>query len=294
MWLFRLLGPLRAERDGLEVPVGTPQARAVLAMLAWRANEVVSIDRLSDELWGCSPPASSHTQVHAIISRLRRLLGRDRIATARPGYLLRASPPELEIDLFHDEVSRARLLVAADEVESGAGRLRAALARWRGPALAELRSACHAAQGLDEFRVVVLEDRIDADLRLGRGRDLVGELTELVAEHPLRERPRAQLMRALAGAGRVADALRAYAALRGDLVRELGVEPSLELRTLHTRILRGEPVVVRPGDAPRPAARPPRQGQTRSEVTRLRSSGSRLPSNPDATRKISLLNPPAS
>ncbi|WP_269321636.1 AfsR/SARP family transcriptional regulator [Saccharothrix sp. NRRL B-16314] len=240
MWLFRSLGSCRVECEGEDVPLGTPQDRVVLAMLVLHANEVVSVGRISDELWGDSPPASARAQLHSMVFRLRRQLGRTRIATVRPGYVLRATPAELEVDLVRDTVAHARRLLAAGDVGSGAARLRAALERWRGPVLPELRCAVHVADGLEEFRMVVLEERVDADLLLGRDADLVGELTGLVAEHPLRERLRAQLMTALASSGRVADALDVYAAFRRTMVGELGVEPSDRLRGLHSRILRGE------------------------------------------------------
>lgn len=238
MWLFRTLGPVRVEFRGEEVPLGPPQTRVVLAMLAAHANDVVTIDGIAEELWGSSPPASAKTQVHGIISALRRLLGRDRITTTRPrGYRLLARPDELESHLFRNDVECAREMLAEGAVAAGAARLRRALARWRGPVLAELRG--HLGRGLDETHVLALEERIAADLQLGRGADLVGELVELVAEHPLRERFRAQLMTALAHTGRLAEASRAYSVYRTTMVRELGVEPSAGLRALHTRILRG-------------------------------------------------------
>lgn len=239
MWLFSTLGHIRVEFRGEEIPLGPPQTRVVLALLAGRANEVVSIEHMVDELWGSSPPASARTQIHGIISALRRLLGHDRILTARPGgYRLRASTEELDSCLFHDDVACARRMLATGAVEHGAARLRRALARWRGPVLADLRN--HTGNGLDEARVVALEERLAAELELGRGADLVGELVELVAEHPWRERFRAQLMTALAQSGRLAEASHAYTAFRSTMVRELGVEPSDGLRALHTRILRGE------------------------------------------------------
>ncbi len=239
MWLFRTLGPVRVEYHGAEVPLGPPQTRVVLAMLAARANDVVTIDSIAEELWGSSPPPSGKTQIHGMISALRRLLGRDRIATARPrGYRLRASAEELESHLFRHDVDCARKMLAEGAVAPGAARLRRALARWRGPVLVELRE--HTGCELDETRVLALEERVAADLDLGRGADQVGELVELVAEHPLRERFRAQLMTALAQTGRLAEALRAYTVYRTTMVRELGIEPSAGLRALHTRILRGE------------------------------------------------------
>ncbi|XVV07230.1 AfsR/SARP family transcriptional regulator [Actinosynnema sp. CA-248983] len=289
MWLFRLLGPVRLERDGEPVPIGPPQVRVVLATLAAHADDVVSLERMAEELWGHPRPASATPQLHGIIWRLRRTLGRERITTARPGYVLHASPAELEPEVFHHDVAHARSLLARGDVESGAARLRVALARWRGPALAEVRGAAHLAARLDEDRMAALEDRVDADLALGRGADLVGELAALVAEHPVRERLRGQLMTALASSGRVVEALDAYAAFRATLVRELGVEPSAWLRDLHTGILRGTAA-----GQERPAAVPWRHGQGRSEVTLSRCSGSRSPWNPGSTMKMSWLKPAAS
>ena len=290
MWYFRLFGPLRVERNGVEIEVGAPQSRTVLALLVAHANDVVSTGRMSEELWGRCPPASAKPQLQGIICRARRLLGRERIATARGGYLLRAEHGELELDVFRDDVACARRLLADGDVERGAARLRTALARWRGPVLDDLRCAGHLADGLDEVRLAVLEDRVDADLHLGHGAHLVGELTELVAEHPLRERLRAQFMTALAVSGRPVEALRAYTAYRRTVVEELGVEPSADLRALHTRILRGD--AVRGRDWPRTAAR--HQGQMRNELTLLRSTGSRLPWKPGPTMKMSPLKPPPS
>ncbi|GAA0259847.1 hypothetical protein GCM10010492_71000 [Saccharothrix mutabilis subsp. mutabilis] len=286
MWLFRLLGPVRLERDGEDVPIGAPQFKVVLATLAAHAGAVVPPDRLAEELWDV-PPASATAQLHGIVWRLRRVLGRDRIATARPGYVLRAAEAELEPEVFRRDVARGRELLARGDVEAGADRLREALARWRGPALVEVRGAAHLAARLDEERMAAWEDRVDADLALGR--DVVGELTALVAQHPVRERFRGQLMTALAMSGRVVEALDAYAAFRGMLVRELGVEPSEWLRDLHTGILRGAAA-----GRSHPAAALCCQGQGRSDVTLSRCSGSRSPWNPGPTMKMSWLNPAAS
>lgn len=238
MWLFSTLGPVQVRFRGADVPLGPPQTRVVLAMLVAHANSVVTLDRIAEQLWDRSPPASAKTQIHGMISALRRLLGRDRIATTRPrGYQLWANAEELECRMFRNDLECARGMLAEGAVAAGAARLRKALARWRGPALIDLRG--HLGAGLDEARVLAVEERVAADLELGRGADLVSELVELVAEHPLRERFRAQLMTALAETGRLAEASRAYSVYRTTMVRELGVEPSAGLRALHTRILRG-------------------------------------------------------
>lgn len=249
MWFFRLLGPFRLECDGTEIAVGTPQTRTVLALLAWHANEVVPLGRMIDELWGEAPPSSAKVQLQGIISRLRRLLGRERITTTPAGYVLHATAAELDVELVREDLAKARALLADGDVALGASRLRAALGRWHGPA-----------GPLGELRMTVLEERIDADLLLGGDADLIGELTALVAEHPLRERFRAQLMTALARRGRVAEALDVFQSLRRTMVDELGIEPSERLCALHTRILRGEqdtrPVFPVPRKAPRPRQLP--------------------------------------
>lgn len=259
MWFFRLLGPFRLESDGAEIAVGTPQTRTVLAMLVWHANEVVPLCRMIDELWGEAPPSSAKVQLQGIISRLRRLLGRERITTTPTGYVLHATAAELDVELVRDDLAKARALIADGDVALGASRLRAALGRWHGPPDPLLAESV--AGRLDELRTTVLEERIDAELSLGGDADLIGELTALVAEHPLRERFRAQLMTALARRGRVSEALDVFHSFRRTVADELGIEPSGQLRALHTRILRGEqdtrlafPV---PRKTPRPRQLPP-------------------------------------
>lgn len=256
MWCFRLLGPLRVECDGAEVAVGTPQTRTVLALLVWRANEVVPVGRMSDELWGDTPPTSAKVQLQGIISRLRRLLGKERIVTAATGYQLHATAAELDVELVRQDLAAARGLIADGDVELGAARLREALGRWRGPADPLLTEPV--TEQLEELRMTVLEERVDADLLLGGTADLVGELTAAVAEHPLRERLRAQLMTALAQRGRVPEALDVFLAFRRTMIDELGVEPSERLRALHAAILRGEPE-VRPAFPLPPKAHRPQQ-----------------------------------
>ncbi|PWK85509.1 pentatricopeptide repeat protein [Lentzea atacamensis] len=259
MWFFRLLGPFRLESGGTEIAVGTPQTRTVLALLVWHANEVVPLSRMIDELWGARPPSSAKVQLQGIISRLRRLLGRERITTAPTGYVLHATTAELDVELVRADLARARSLIADGEVALGASTLRAALGRWDGPVDPPLVEsvACR----LDELRMTVLEERIDAELLLGGNADLIGELTAVVAEHPLRERFRAQLMTALARRGRVSEALDVFHSFRRTMVAELGVEPSARLCSLHTRILRGEqdtrPAFPMPRKAHRPRQLPP-------------------------------------
>ncbi len=254
MWFFRLLGPFQVECDGAEIAVGTPQTRTVLALLVWHANEVVPLGRMTDELWGDAPPSSAKVQLQGIISRLRRLLGRERITTVPTGYVLHAAAAELDVELVRGDLVNARELIANGDVALGATRLREALGRWHGPA--DPRLVEPVAEQLGELRMTVLEERVDADLLLGGNAELIGELTAVVAEHPLRERFRAQLMTALARRGRVAEALDVFLSFRRTMVEELGVEPSERLCALHARILRGDKDIRPTFPVPRKARRP--------------------------------------
>jgi predicted ATPase/DNA-binding SARP family transcriptional activator len=222
----RILGPLEVVSGGSRVGLGGYKQRAVLAILATRAGTAVSSDQLIELLWDSSPPASAATTVQVYVSRLRKLLGAGRIETSGGGYVLRVEPDQLDAARFRRLVSQGRSFDA--------------LALWRGPALAdfvyEAWSQAEAGR-LEEERLACLEQRIDADLEAGRHAALVGELEALVAEHPLRERFRGQLMLALYRAGRQADALDAYQRARSVLVEELGIEPGPELQELNRRIL---------------------------------------------------------
>ena len=227
---FRILGPLEVFDDDHPVPLGGARQRALLAILLTRANEVVSTDRLIDELWGEAPPRTAVNTLQYYVSRLRKLLGADRIVTRIPGYTIRLEPGELDLDQFERLVA-----------QGGAEALREALGLWRGPALADFAFEPFAEAEiarLEELRLVALEQRLEADLALGHHRELVGELEALVAVHPLRERLRAQLMLALYRSGRQADALDVYRRTRETLVDELGVEPGPELQELERAILR--------------------------------------------------------
>jgi DNA-binding SARP family transcriptional activator len=226
------------------VPLTGIRQRALLALLLLHAGEVVSSDRLLEELWGEDQPESGIAALQVRISQLRKALGRvaGRLETRPSGYLLRVEPGELDLDRFCRLVEHS----AAAEPRQAADGLREGLALWRGPALADLtyEPFARAAVGrLEELRVAALERRIDADLVLGRHTDLVAELEALVAEEPLRERLRAQLMLALYRCGRHADALEVYQATRRTLVEELGLEPSTALRELQQAVLRQDPAL---------------------------------------------------
>jgi YVTN family beta-propeller protein len=248
---FHLLGRLEAYRDGVELDLGPRKQRAVLALLLLNANRVVSTERLIDDLWGDSPPNTARAALQVYIAGLRKALANDgaTLRTRAPGYVLELEPGALDIDRFAQ--LRAEASESSDN-EYRAARLREALALWRDAPLAELRaepfSGAAAAQ-LEELRLSALEERIDADLALGRHAALVAELDTLVAEHPYRERLRAQLMIALYRSGRQADALEAYQAGRRVLRDELGLEPGKELRDLEAAILHQDERLI-PGPEP--------------------------------------------
>jgi DNA-binding SARP family transcriptional activator len=226
------------------VPLGGSKQRALLALLLLHPNRVVSRDRLIDELWDGSPPDTASTALQVHVSQLRKALGRDTIATQAPGYLVRVEPGALDLDHFERLVKEAQ----GEEAEPAAKTLREALALWRGPALADLGDSFAGTERarLEEQRASVVEQRIDADLDLGRHAELVPELETLVREEPLRERRRAQLMLALYRSGRQADALDTYRSGRKLLADELGLEPGGELRQLEKAILAHDPALAPP------------------------------------------------
>jgi DNA-binding SARP family transcriptional activator len=231
---FRILGPLEVVDGGRTLPLGGPRQRALLALLLTRANRVVPRDELIDELWNDDAPEGARNALQYHVSRLRKALApNDLLVTREPGYMLRVAPDELDLLEFE------RLRDAARDAppEEAARLLRQALALWRGSAQAEIAY-------LDELRIVALEQRIEADLELGRHADLVAELEQLMREHPLRERLRAQLMLALYRSGRQAEALDVYRQTRQTLIEQLGIEPSPSLQELERAILRQDPSLL--------------------------------------------------
>jgi DNA-binding SARP family transcriptional activator len=249
---FRLLGPLEAS-DGdrpVTLPVGKP--RILLARLLLSADRVVSREELVDSLWGDRPPASSKKLVQAYVSQLRKALGAQAIETRPPGYVLRGA------DL--DTAAVQRLAERVDETPDPVTRvelLQRALALWRGRPLAEFRDepfARAAARRLDELRLAALEQKLEAELELGRHERAIADLEALVEEEPLRERPRRLLMVALHRSGRQAEALSRYREGRRLLVQELGIEPSAALQELERAILRRDPSL----DEARPRRQPGR------------------------------------
>jgi DNA-binding SARP family transcriptional activator len=228
-----LLGPLELVVDGSPVAVKRKKQRALLALLALHAGEVLSTDRLVSELWGETPPKAAVGSLQNLVSELRRLIGAELLATRAPGYVLEVDPQLVDAHRFE----RA--------VRDGTG-LRDALALWRGPALADLAYEPFAqaeVPRLEELRAAAREELFDAELESGEHARLVPELEAFVAQYPLRERPRRQLMLALYRSGRQADALEAYRQTRSTLVGELGLEPSAELTELEQAILRQDPAI---------------------------------------------------
>src|SRR5262245_1288728 len=219
---YRVLGPLEALRDDGPLALGGAKQRAVLALLLLNANRVVSQERLIDELWGDEPPPTGVTTIQVYVSRLRKLLPADALQTRPPGYLLAIEPEQVDLSRFERLVAEARTADPGRASEL----LREALGLWRGPALGEFEEVFFRVEAgrLEELRLAALEERIEADLALGRQRELTGELEALITDYPHRERLRGQLMLALYRSGRQADALRAYREARAAL-DELGIEP---------------------------------------------------------------------
>jgi YVTN family beta-propeller protein len=250
---FGLLGPLELRRRGLSISLGGARQRALLALLCLEHGEAVSVDRIVDALWGESPPATARHMVEVYISKLRKLLGASLLLTRAPGYALELDPECLDVTRFERLLAEGREALAHDEPDLAARRLGEALALWRGQALADLSYAPFAraeAARLADLRQYAEEERIDAELALGRAGELVGEIEGLVAAQPLRERRHGQLMLALYRAGRQADALAAYRRARETLVDELGIEPGPDLQAIERAIL-NQDGALRPL-APRP------------------------------------------
>ena len=245
---FRILGPLEVRAGDRVVPVRGEKQKALLGLLLMHANHVVSSDRLVDELWPDDPPESGLTALQVRVSQLRKALDasgtQNSIVTRAPGYVIQVEVDELDLLQFEQLVAVGRRALERGDPETGAERLGEALGLWRGPALADFPHESFAQAAIarvEELRLAVLERRVDAELALGREADIVGELETLVAEHPLREGLRRQLMLALYRSGRQVEALDAYRDARQTLVDQLGIEPCQALRELEAAILRQDP-----------------------------------------------------
>jgi predicted ATPase/DNA-binding SARP family transcriptional activator len=241
---FRILGSLEIGDDGGSLPLRGGKHRTLLAVLLLHANETLSADTIIDRLWGERPPERAANALQVYVSQLRKLLPPDTLVTQLPGYALRIDPEQLDLSRFERLAGEGRAALDEGDPQRAAKRLREALELWRGQPLADVAFEPFA-QGevvrLEELRLATLEDRIDADLGLGRHATLVGELESLVQQHPARERLRAQLMLALYRSGRQAEALEEYRNARKALVEELGIEPGPTLQALEKAILVQDP-----------------------------------------------------
>jgi DNA-binding SARP family transcriptional activator len=261
-----VLGPLRVAAGEREIPLQRQKHRALLAFLALHAREVVSIDRLLDELWGERPPATARNSLQNSVSQLRKLLGEDVLRTRAPGYVLELPDEAVDARRFEGLLAETRTQAPPARAET----LRRALALWRGRALADLEFepfALAEAPRLTELRADAEEQLVAAELELGRHAELVPRIEDLVARHPLRERLRGQLMLALYRSGRQADALAAFRDARRVLVDELGIEPGPTLRALEQAILRHDPALAKADAVPAAAPRPADLRERRTTIT---------------------------
>jgi predicted ATPase/DNA-binding SARP family transcriptional activator len=259
MW-FGVLGEFVVRRDdGSSVAVRGPRARSLLVLLALEAGRPVTVDSLIEGLYGDKPPGDALNALQSQVSRLRRDLrgaASHELVESHPlGYRLAVDPDSVDAHRFERLAAEGRRQLAAGDHAAATATLRRALDLWQGPVPVELGEAVAArarAQRLEDLRLTVAEDRAEAELALGGHRELVAELQQLVAAHPLRERPRGQLMRALYGCGRRADALAVYEDARRTLAEELGNDPSEELAAVHLAVLRGDASLTTPA-APAPS-----------------------------------------
>jgi predicted ATPase/DNA-binding SARP family transcriptional activator len=266
---FRILGPLEVLDDhGRPLILGGAKQRALLAVLLLHAGQVVSAERLVDELWGEEPSERARSVLQVHVANLRKVLEPARprrsavgvLRTQPPGYLVEVGHDDLDLGRFERLAEQGRAALAAGDPEEAAGLLRAALELWRGPALADVVLKANG-QGevarLEERRLAALEDRIQAELAAGRHHELVGELEALIVAHPLRERLHGQLLLALYRSGRQAEALAGYRRMRETLAEELGIDPSRPLQELERAILAQDPTldwVPAAANADQPAA----------------------------------------
>ena len=277
---YRILGSFEVRVGGRLVGLGGEKPRALLAILLLHRNEVVSVDRLVDDLWGESPPETALRTVRAYVSRLRKALGANGtrapeeasapgangaspveeadgapdasggvLLTRGRGYVLRVAPGEVDLERFGEMAERGRDALATGRPGEASAVLRMALGIWRGAPLAEFAYEPFAQSSIaqfEELHLAAVEDRVEADLALGRARELVGELRDLVARHPLRERLRGQLILALYRSGRQAEALEAYQEFRRTLSGELGLDPGPPIQQLELAILARDPTLDPP------------------------------------------------
>src|SRR5579863_1768089 len=252
MW-FTVLGPLEVTAEDRTVHLSALKQRRMLAALLCRPRQPVGREDLADVLWPDGRPAAAYDNIRSYAHQLRRALGDgQRLRRADAGYLIQAEPAELDASLFDTLALRGSAKLAANCAEEASGLLHEALDLWRGPAFANLTDAAliaEEASRLQERRLAVLEDRIDADLALGRHALVCAELPALVTANPMRERLHGQLMIAMYRSGRQADALKAYQRARVLLISELGIEPGPALARLQQAILNADPSLDGPEGA---------------------------------------------
>jgi DNA-binding SARP family transcriptional activator len=270
---FRILGPLEITSSGAAEPLRPKAAkiRVVLATLLVRPNEIVAVDHLIDELWGENPPRTATTTLQVYVSQLRKLLdaadpeyGRDTLVTRPPGYALHIDPAQLDLVVFEELHQSGQAALLRGEASAAADLQHRALQLWRGPLASDTPHGpllTRTAVRLAEMRAAALEQRIRAELQLGRHQQFIGELQSAVAEMPMREEFHMLLMTALYRAGRQADALRVFAGLRRSLVAELAIEPGAQLQRLHQRILAGDPELLYPARPAETSGTPPATGR---------------------------------
>ena len=266
-----MLGPLEVTEGGAALGLGGSRQRVVLAYLILEANRVVSTDRLIDQIWGDEPPDAARAALFAYVSRLRKLLGAGRIQARPPGYVLVAEQDEIDALRFAALIDDARR--NAGDRDAAIALLTRALDLWRGSALSDLSdydALRPAITRLEELRLGAIEDRIQAEIELGRHREAIPQLESLTREYPLRERLWSQLILALYRSGRQGDALGSYHRARTLLVEELGIDPSPELRRLETQVLHQDPALDLSLPQPPPE---PRAAAGASEVVPPRATG---------------------
>ncbi|CAL9647451.1 Regulatory protein AfsR (plasmid) [Streptomyces sp. enrichment culture] len=254
---IQVLGPLSAEVNGASIVPTAGKPRQILALLALYPGRVMPVPTLMEEIWGTNLPQSALTTLQTYILQLRRRLGtamgpgtpgsaKDVLATRHGGYLLQVQPQSVDVHEYETLVSGGQSAFEAGDDEQAADMLRRALAIWQGPALVDVRVGPILeieVMRLEESRLVTVERRIDADLRLGRHTELLAELAELIARHPQHEGLHSQAMVALYRSGRQATGLDVYRRLRARLIDELGVEPSPQLQRLHQAMLTVDPAL---------------------------------------------------
>jgi DNA-binding SARP family transcriptional activator len=291
---FRLLGPLEVWAGDRPVPLGARKPQALLAALLMDDNRMVPSERLVEAVWGEDPPETARAILQTYVSGLRRLFqefGEEEVIVSySAGYLIRVPAGALDRNEFERLAAEGRQAAASDRHQEAVEAFRVALALWRGPALGGVGDSFLRAEmaRLDELRLTITEQRITAELALGRHEQLIGELTALVSRHPTHERLRRDLMIALYRMGRQSDALAVYRQGREVLVEELGVEPGPELRIVHEGILKSDDALLGSPAGPNrprvvPAQMPPTtldftgRGAVVASLSTLLTAGSSMP-----------------